>query len=124
MSLFSELFGYAAFAMLLALVLYVAFGQITVRKLRRNPGNEHALGVEFASGWDIFNVAQALALPRSWTKKLESSHLSALYANSETLRRQTTPLDRALAATFFWLFTMSGFAIIGLVALNSLGVFD
>jgi len=44
-------------------ILYVVFGQVTVRKLIKNPETKHELGVEFVSGWDIVNVAQALSIP-------------------------------------------------------------
>ena len=38
---------------LLSAVLYVVFGQVTVRKLRKNPNTKELLGMEFISGWDI-----------------------------------------------------------------------
>ena len=123
MSLFSQLLAFSAFFMFLALILYVIFGQVTVRKLRKNPDTKDALGIEFANGWDVINVAQALSIPRSWSKKLEGSPLSALYARSECLRKNTTRFDRILAAIFYWLFTVSGLTMIVLVALNSLGIF-
>ncbi|WP_166268147.1 hypothetical protein [Marinobacter caseinilyticus] len=122
MNVESILFGCSMGGMLFALILYVVFGQVTVRKLRKYPDTKNALGVEFASGWDILNVAQALAIPRSWSKKLESSPLSALYANSESLRQNTTPFDRLLAAVFYWLFTASGMTMIALVVLDGLGI--
>lgn len=124
MSLFSQLLAVTAIFMLLSLILYVVFGQVTVRKLRKNPDTKNALGVEFASGWDIINVAQALAIPRSWSKKLENSPLSTLYAKSECLRKNTNRFDRTLAAIFYWFFTASGISMIVLVALNSFGVFN
>ena len=40
------------------MLLYLLFGQITVRKLRKNPETKQSLGIEFVSGWDILNVAQ------------------------------------------------------------------
>jgi len=64
------------------MVFFILFGQITVRKLRKNPDTKERLGIEFISGWDIINVAQALSIPRAWRRKLKSSPLSALYANS------------------------------------------
>ena len=124
MTLFSKLLALSAVFMLLSLILYVVFGQVTVRRLRKNPVTKEALGVEFASGWDIINVAQALSIPRSLSRKLENSPLSVLYAKSECLRRNTTRFDKVLAATFYWLFTLSGGVMITLVALNGLGVFD
>ena len=124
MSLFSQLLAVTAILMFFSLLLYVVFGQVTVRKLRKNPNTKNALGVEFASGWDIINVAQALAIPRSWAKKLENSPLSSLYAKSELLQKNTTPVDRLLAVIFYWPFTVSGLSMIVLVALDSLGVFN
>jgi len=117
MSLFSQLLAYATFFMFLALILYVIFGQITVRKLRKNPETKNVLGVEFASGWDIINVAQALSIPRSWSRKLEGSQLSSLYAKSECLRKYTTRFDKILGAVLYGLFTASGLTMIVLVAL-------
>jgi len=51
-------------ALFLAMLFYIILGQITVRKLRKNPKTKNELGVEFVSGWDILNVAGALAMPR------------------------------------------------------------
>ena len=61
----SSLFACLMACMFVTCILYVLFGQITVRKLRNNPKTKDALGLEYASGWDIINVAQALAFPRS-----------------------------------------------------------
>ena len=52
-------------------ILYVVFGQMTVRKLRKNPKTKDILGLEVISGWDIINVAQAFSLPRRWLLKIE-----------------------------------------------------
>ena len=109
--------------MLLALILYIIFGQISARKLRNNPETKDALGIEFISGWDIINVAQALSIPKAWGRKLSHSPLSSLYANSEILHKHTTWFDRLLAALFYWLFTLSGLAMITLVALDGIGLF-
>lgn len=104
-------------------ILYVAFGQITVRKLRKNPKTKDQLGIEFASGWDIINVAQALAFPRSWSRKLENTPLSSLNANSKILFENTSKFDRCLGAIFYWLFITSAVSGALLVLLNSLGIF-
>ncbi len=61
-----------------AWILFVIFGQVTVRKLRKKPETRHELGVEFASGWDIFNVAQALTLPKSVMKKIRKNPQGAV----------------------------------------------
>lgn len=104
--------------------LYVAFGQITVRKLRKNPKTKSVLGLEYVSGWDIINVAQAFSLPRSWTRKIENSKFSFMYANATVLFENTTKFDRILGFIFYWLLTCSGLSGALLVLLNYLGVFS
>ncbi len=120
----SYLFSFGLLGTFLSMILYVLFGQLTVKKLRKDEVLKNSLGLELVGGWDIINVAQALAIPRSWSKKLENSPLSALYAKSECLRENTTRFDRVLAAMFYWLLTLSGISMIALVAMDSLGAFD
>jgi hypothetical protein len=105
-------------------LLYVAFGQLTVRKLRKNPATKNALGLEYVSGWDIINVAQALAFPKSWNHKLESSPLSFMHAKASTLYQYTNRLDRILGFLLYWLLTLSGLACVLLVIFNALGMFE
>ena len=124
MSMFSQLLGFVAIFVFFACILYVLFGQITVRKLRKNPNTKDLLGVEYVSGWDIINVAQAFAFPRSWTKKVENSKFSFIYANATVLYENTTKFDRILGCIFYWLLTLSGLSGAFLVLLNYLGVFS
>lgn len=124
MSLFAQLLVIPAVLGLIACILYVFFGQITVRKLRNNPETKGALGLEYVSGWDIINVAQALALPKSWSKKLEHGKLSFLYANASVIHSHTTRFDRFLGALFYWLLMVSGLSLALLALLDALGVFD
>jgi len=105
-------------------ILYVAFGQITVRKLRKNPKTKDALGLEFVSGWDIINVAQAFSLPRRWMIKIERSKFSSMYAHSSVLFENTTKFDRVLGCIFYWLLTLSGLFGALLVLFNYLGFFS
>ena len=121
MTMFSKLLAFVFIFMLIACILYVIFGQITVRKLRKNPKTRDALGLEFVSGWDIINVAQALAFPASWSRKLEKSQISYLYANAGMLRENTTRLDRVLGSLFYWTMMLSGLSGAFLVLLNALG---
>jgi len=123
-SLFSQLLGFVAIFMFLACILYVVFGQVTVRKLRKNPKTKDALGLEYASGWDIINVAQAFSLPRSLTRKIENSKFSFMYANASVLFENTTKFDQVLGCVFYWLLTISGLSGALLVLLNYLGVFS
>ena len=122
MNMFSKLLAFIFIFMLIACLLYVIFGQVTVRRLRKNPKTKEALGLEFVSGWDIINVAQALAFPASWSRKLEESRISILYANAKMLRENTTKLDRFLGSMFYWTMMLSGLSGALLVLINSLGL--
>ena len=124
MSLFSQLLAIVFVAMLLAALLFVIFGQITVRKLRKNTLTTNELGTELASGLDIINVAQALAVPLVFMRKLKNSPLSGLYADPDLLRQYTSTFDKVLAAAFYWLLLFSGLSGAFLLLLNALGVFD
>ncbi|WP_188149378.1 hypothetical protein [Teredinibacter waterburyi] len=124
MTLFSKLLAFSAFLMLIAAVLFVLFGQITVRKLRKKNETKSSLGAEFASGWDILNVAQALALPRYITKKLAKSPMSGFYADRDLLEKHTTLFDRLLANIFWYLYVTSVALMLILIAANSVGLLD
>ena len=123
MSTFSLLLGCNVAVMFLSLFLYVLFGQVTVRKLRKNPATKDKLGLEFASGWDILNVAQALATPRKVHKILENGQLAFLHANSKLIAEHTNRFDKLLAIIFFWMFMGSAFCMIFLVLLEKFGAF-
>ena len=96
------------FSSIIVGALYVLFGQLTVKKLRKNPKTKEILGLEYASGWDIINVAQALAFPKTWSRKLEGSQLSFMYANATIIHDNTTKFDRVLGFMFYWLLILSG----------------
>jgi len=102
-------------------ILFVIFGQVTVRKLRKNPETRHELGIEFASGWDITNVAQALSLPEFLQKRVKNK---VLHANSDLLYKHTTVFDRVLARMFYWLWMSFAFSLIILMVLNWVWDFD
>ena len=124
MSLFSQLLGFVAIFMFISCILYVLFGQLTVRKLRKNQKTKDALGLEYASGWDIINVAQALALPKSWSRVLENSPLSFMHANSELIFKYTNRFDRVLGFVFYWLFISSTLTCLLLILLNYFELFN
>ena len=124
MDILSTLFALNAAALFVALILYVIFGQVTVRKLRKNPATKDKLGIELASGWSILNVAQAIALPRFITDKLKQSPISSMYAHTDELLAHTTLFDRVLARVFYWLFTGAGLAFVLMALLDTLGLFD
>lgn len=83
-------------------ILYVSFGEVTVRKLRKVSELKNLLGIEFVSGGDIVNVAQTLAWPRSFMRRRDKGRYSFLHANSEAVYSHTTKLDRILGRLFYW----------------------
>lgn len=95
------LFGLAVISAVIQGILFVVLGEVTVRKLRKNPLARCHLGVDLFSGWDILSVSMALSRPRRWSELLESSRLAPLYACSSALRVHTTRFDRALARVHF-----------------------
>ena len=108
-------------------ILFVIFGQVTVRKLRKNPETKHALGIEFASGLDILNVAQALTLPKAVAQKIRRNSISmglGFAADPDLLYKHTTVFDRVLARVFYTLFALSGSAATLLGVLYWFGIFD
>ena len=124
MSIESILFGIALAEMFFAMILFVVFSQVTVRKLRKNPETKNELGIEFASGWDILNVAGALALPRWLNRKLRNTPLSAMYANAALLDKHTNVFDRILAVVFYMLWIGCFVTMLILIVLDNFGVFD
>jgi hypothetical protein len=100
---------------LLTGVLFVLFGQVTVRRLRKNPATSRYLGFEFFPGWDIINAAAALSWSRRLKWRLDQGPLSDFHANTEVLYRHTSAGDRLLARVFYGtlLFSCLWLAIIG-----------
>ncbi len=123
MSLFSTLLAIPAAVLFISWFLFVIFGQVTVRKLRKNPTTRQALGIELASGWDIFNVAQALTLPKAVAQKIRRNSLGS-EADPDVLYKHTTLFDRVLARVFYILFAFSGFGLIILMVLDWVWGFD
>jgi hypothetical protein len=118
MSLFQVLLAIDLTLLLFAMILFVIFGQTTVRKLRKNPETKEALGIEFISGWDIFNVANALALPIKYSRWRKSAPLGMLHADADLLYKHTSRFDRILAKIFFIPWMLFGLLIIVLILLD------
>ena len=113
-----------AAATFVAMIFFVLFGQLTVRKVRKNPETKNELGIEFVSGWDIINVAQALAMPKFIIRKFKNTSLSLLHTDVDLLHKHTNAFDRVLGRIFYWLLMISGLSGASLVLLKALGVFD
>ncbi len=105
-------------------ILYVLFGQLTVRKLRKNPIVKGKLGIELVSGFDILNVANALSHPKWLRNRISRSTLSFLAADYQALYENTTLFDRILGRVFWGSFLASNSSMLLLVILDKIGVFD
>ncbi|MEJ2631587.1 MAG: hypothetical protein P8011_02985 [Acidihalobacter sp.] len=97
----TNLFGLSLLALFVAMILWVVFGQVTVRRLRKNVETKGQLGFEYISGGDIVNVAQTLAWPRRLAR-LSSKGKVSLLPDVDLLYRHTTTLDRIIARLFYW----------------------
>ena len=120
MSIELKLFTVFFACMFFTCILFVMFGQLTVRKLRKNPETKHQLGIEFTSGWDILNVAQALAIPKSWSKKMEESPISFLNADCEAVEKHTNRFDKLLAKIFTLFFLGTGVSFLAMLSYDLL----
>ena len=124
MTLSSKL-GFLAFLVMFAgMILFVVVGQVTVRRLRKNPEVKGALGAELSSGWDILNVAGALSRPKWFSEMMRRSPLSFMAADERVLYKHTSVVERILARMFFWSWAISGVSFIILGVLDQLGWTD
>ena len=123
MSIEKVWFSIFMICLFLTMVLFIVFGQVTVRKLRKNEETKNALGGELVSGWDIINVAQALAFPASWLKRIENSPLSFMEADSRIVRENTNKFDHILGMIFYWLLMGNTISGVLLVILDSFNIF-
>jgi hypothetical protein len=123
MSLFSLLLAVGCGLELIALILLVVFGQVTVRKLRKNPETKDELGVQVVCGMDILNVAMALTLPKKEAKSLNKSVFNFLHPDPDLLYKHTTRFDKILARVFFIPFMFAGFFLLVLCLMGYFGFF-
>lgn len=124
MTTIQYLVGLIIIASIITGVLFVIFGQVTVRKLRKNPDTKAQLGIELASGWDILNVAAALSRPKWLSEKFKKSSLSFLAANTDVLYNNTTLFDRILARVFWFTYVSAGTGMILVLILHWFGLFE
>ena len=113
-----RLFAWAVFlSFVLWGILFVVFGEVTVRRLRKDLQVRRQMGYEFFPGWDIVNVAVALSWPRRLVRWLDRGVFRGFRANLETMYRNTSPLDRMLARAFHGtiVFHSLWLALVGLV---------
>ncbi|SET94001.1 hypothetical protein SAMN04487962_1532 [Marinobacter segnicrescens] len=121
---FSTLLGICFLFILIGWVLFVLFGQITVRTLRKNPETRDKLGLDFASGWDIFNVAGAMCRPHWLSERLRRSTLSFTAADERPIYENTNWFDRLLGRTMFIMMMGAVAVMLVLILLNFIGLVD
>ncbi len=124
MSMFSQLLAISFLVLLVALLLFVIFGQVTVRKLRQNPETKDSLGFEYASGTDIANVVKVLSVSKHRAEKLRHGKMSFLYADRELIYNHTNRFDRLLAKSVYWLLILGGGSMIILMIGKFTGILD
>lgn len=117
-------FGIILLIMVIDLILFVFFGQKTVRKLRKNPATKDALGIELMSGWDILHVMDALALPRWLTSKVRKSGIGPYFPDAEILKQHVTKFDIRLAKVVLVLWVTWVLLLFILMILDKIGVFE
>jgi len=108
--------------LLITAVLFLLFGETTVRRLRKNPETKELLGFEYVSGRDIMNVAMALSLPRKLMHKAANSKLKFMFADADKLYGYVSRYDLVLARMFYYLFVVDAVMIFVLIAINLLGI--
>jgi hypothetical protein len=123
MSLFSFLLAIDCLTAIIGSIFLVIFGQVTVRKLRKNPETKDALGIEFVSGWDIIHAGMALSLPRKFCRRAKQSPFGMLHADSDLLYKHTTKFDRILARVFYIIYAFAGLFGVILLLLDIFGFF-
>jgi len=116
----SILFALSLSGIIIASIIYVIFGQTTVRRLRKTPETKNALGIEFSiSGSDIIKVAQALSLPKSVSQRIRgNSTTGALHPDPDILYKHTTTFERVFARVFYWLTMTSVLSMLLFAILN------
>src|SRR5690554_3742113 len=119
---FSSLLGICVLFILIGWILFILFGQITVRKLRKNPETRDRLGLEFASGWDIFNVAGAMCRPLWLSERLRHSTLAFTAADERPIYENTNWFDRLLGRTMFTMMMGAVSVMMLLIPLHLAGV--
>ena len=99
-------------------VFMFAFGVITVRRLRKHPETSGCLGFPLLPGWETMSVAAALSLPGFILRGRESGLTSMFRADSATMYRHTSLLDRLLGRICYWAHIIAFISIMTVVALQ------
>ena len=85
------------------MILYVFFGEYTVKKLRKIAETKEELGIDTVGGKDILNVAMALTIPRKLNRKLRTTPVGDYFADADKIYPHTKLFDRIIARVLYWL---------------------
>ena len=121
---FSALLGICVLFIFIGWILFILFGETTVRRLRKNPETRDKLGLEFASGWDIFNVAGAMCRPQWLSKRIRRSTISFTAADERPIYENTNWFDRLLGRTMFIMMMGAVSVMLVIIALHFAGLID
>lgn len=124
MSLFSFLLAIDCSLAIIGSIFLVIFGQVTVRKLRKNTEAKDALGIEFINGWDIIHAGMALTLHRKFGRRIKKAPFGLLHADPDLLYKHTTILDRILSRVFYIIYALAGLFAVVLMLLDIAGFFN
>jgi hypothetical protein len=116
-------FGSASFVLLMCgSVSMLAFGLITVRRLRKLPEVNNSLGWQPLPGFGAFNAAAALTDSRTVTRVIVVTPLRRLFADREAIYRNTAPWERRLARFAYLNLTLNVPLIFVCASINRWGV--
>ena len=122
MSWYSDVIMWLFIAFFGALILFVIFGETTVRRLRKNTELRDALGMDIISGKDILNVATALSMSRHWNRRLRNTAVGSYFADADLLYKHTSVVDRVMARLIHWTFVITIIGLMSLFALHRFGM--
>ncbi len=74
--------------------------------------------MEFASGWNILNIAFMLSFPRNLCRILNNGPMSFYFPDAEILYQYTTRTDRVIARILFYFALSTCLFILALMILD------
>jgi hypothetical protein len=86
--------------MMVTSILCIAFGETTIKKLKKNDQLKSELDHKLIGYPNIIGVAQALSLPRWATYQFVK--FFSMSPDPNVLYMHTTKLDRVLGRVFYW----------------------
>lgn len=116
------IFSMFMLGLVLTCILFVVFGDVAVRRLRKITEIKDKLGFEYVNGRDIMNVAMALSIPRKLNQRDINSKAGFMFADAGSISPYTRKVDRFIAKLFFWSYLITVFTFIVFVILDTLKI--